>query len=397
MSKSAGLLLASAAEAEGESGEFGEVDSGVGSVQRRKASKLRMGLVLVLSLLSALLFVLAPLSLSLPFAVVALLAPLLTGCDCRHSRTAASGSVSGSSAGGSTSSRSSGSGSATDNGAVVSRQSASMDERQPAAAAAAVTFAESVLAPSNESATTQFSERQHAGRPQVALQVKTEQQQHQAHIAATHDFTGLAEAGSLNRHSGTKVEGDVSSSLNGHTGTALSMVRSEERMSVRKERVLTSRLVVRKVVSTEIVILSVPVRRERLEVETVYVEEPLVLPLTSDDETATKGYVRPLPPLPTDDTTAAAASSAAASFEPSSGDRYNYVGLDEAGQEVIELLLCEERPRIEMDVAAVTRVIVTRVPFPSSQLVEMDLLKERLEYIAPAPSASRPNGLTQLT
>ena len=150
-------------------------------------------------------------------------------------------------------------------------------------------------------------------------------------------------------------------------------------MSVSKERVVTSRLVVRKVVTTEMVIMSVPVRRERLEVETVYEDEPVPVK-SDDDDTGARGYVRPLPPLPLDD---APSASAAKYNEPSFGDTHNFIGVNGSGQEVIELLLCEERPRVEMDVAAVTRVYVTKVPFPSSQLVAMELLKENLHFIPP--------------
>ena len=328
------------------------------STRSRSLTSRRAGFFLVLSLLSALLFALAPLSLSLPFTVVALLAPALTSFDFRRVK-------------GSTVSRS----------GVENSSRAAVPSTLASLSATPLNSTTSAAVQRGQVAVTEVNEVRPA--PQWVEKASLERQRGSANgviIAAEESLTSAACDGSLD-----------SSQRPGE----LSMIRSEERLSVRKERVVTSRLVVRKVVTTEMVILSVPVRRERLEVETVYDEEPKVHDASSmDDDTATKGYVRPLPPLPTDD----ASNASATSSSPSSGDSYNYVGVNESGQEVIELLLCEERPRIEMDVAPVTRVYVTKVPYPSSQIVEATLRKEQLAYIAPQPPLNyRQAGVTEHT
>ena len=350
----------------------------------------RLGFVVPLSILAAILFAVAPLSFSLPFAVVALLAPILTSCDCRHSRPkiAQADNKQSAAAAGNTDQHA-----ATETAIAVQRSEANATFTSAAAS-------EMKAEGGRQQVRVKVEEKQFDGDNDSFSAVSADGTKSAAIRArgsvATGDFGGGS--GSVSGSgigSSTKVE--RVDSIRATAPSELSLVRSEERMSIRKERVVTSRLVVRKVVTTEMVILSVPVRRERLEVETIYVDEPLNATSHTDDSandvTCTTGYVRPLPPLPSDSDETATFTHNTAAMTPSnksSGElsyddceRHNYVGVNDDGHEVLELLLCEERPRIEMDIAAVTRVYVTKVPFPASQLVQMELKKEQLEYIPP--------------
>jgi len=289
---------------------------------------LRSGFV-VLSVVSAIVFAyIAPLSLSMPFTVVALIAPLLTTCDCRHSR-------------------------------------ARLDNEERHAQPARSSSGEGEVTEADEVALDEHEEEQIERNIRPKQRDVQDEQQHDSHNAS-HRAAATTEPAHT-------ASGSVSE---------LSLIRSEERMDVRKERVVTSKLVVRKVVTTEMVWMAVPVRKERLECETVYSDEPTPIhdDNTATHDTATTGHISYQPsPLDTDDIETASLSTG----KLYSGDRHNYVGVNELGQDMIELLLCEERPRIAMDVVPVSRVYVTKVPYQSSQLVEMELLKEHIEYIAP--------------
>ena len=127
------------------------------------------------------------------------------------------------------------------------------------------------------------------------------------------------------------------------------MVRSEEQLSVSKVRRVRERLRIRKVVSTETRLMSVQVQKERVEVQWV--------PVTDGDE------------------------AGEAVGEDSGSDAFNHRSLDEKGQEVVELLVCEERPRVVMEVVPVQRVRVTKVAQTSTQLVGAELKKEHIDYV----------------
>ena len=331
----------------------------------------RLTLFFFLSLLSALLLATAPLSVSLPFSLVALLAPALAGCDCTRSRMKSA---------------------ARDSAELCEEK----DSRHMSAEKAHAWKEDSV------------QRQQRAEKDEVSARMEEQQALYAGSItqrlsAPSTEWAADSSVSGVYAGGRGGVELDSGSSSSAQPVSELTLVRSEEQLVIRKKRVVTSRLVVRKVVSTEMVILSVPVRRERLEVETVYTEveegeEEQEGVVADGQAAAATGYVRPLAPLPSDSdvssplalSPSARLSSAVSSSsdDVSSAHFHNYVGVDSKGQEVIELLLCEERPRIELDIAAVTRVRVTRTAFPSSQLVQTDLRKERIEYIPPQQPAS---------
>ena len=339
MTDSASSLSGKWDDAATDRSQLAEPDDAASMPQPTVLPSLRTSFVVLCFLSAIVLAYVAPLSLSMPFAAVALVAPLLATCDCRHSRVKASES-----------------------------SSSSKHVKQSVATAADGLKEETAVGEAEE--------------PRSEDRWQGEERHGSINGGLSNTLQSAAQASSSVRSSSSSGDTRLDQDSAGNS-SELSLIRSEERLTVRKERVITSRLVVRKVVTTEMVIMSVPVRKERLEVETVYVEEPLVHDADDEDaphsQTATQGYVQFLP----SPQAALSEADAVVYSKTYTGDRHNYVGVNEAGQEVLELLLCEERPRVEMDVTAVSRVYVTKVPTASSQLVKMDLRKEHIEYVAP--------------
>ena len=131
------------------------------------------------------------------------------------------------------------------------------------------------------------------------------------------------------------------------------VVRSEEQMVWSKERFVTERVRLRKVVATEMVTLTVPVRRERIEIDRIPVDGPGVL--VSEQETA-----------------------------------------QSEDEEQFELILCEERPRVVNDIVPVERVRMKKVATTGTQHLEMELRKEHIDYTFTPPDASQQPRLVSL-
>ena len=131
------------------------------------------------------------------------------------------------------------------------------------------------------------------------------------------------------------------------TPTSLSIIRSEEQLSIHKVRRIRQKLLIRKVVYTEPVLMQVDVQKERVEVEWVAVEDGVQSVLNDQG----------------------------------GANAWNRRGVDAQGQEMVELLVCEQRPRVVMDVVPMRRVRVTRVERQSSELVAVDLKKEHIRFV----------------
>jgi stress response protein YsnF len=163
------------------------------------------------------------------------------------------------------------------------------------------------------------------------------------------------------------------SKVGGHLETVAqeTMIRSEEQMKVMKERFVTERVRLRKVVVTEMVTLTVPVRKERVEIERVPVNEPGI-PITVgqslEEDNARKQ--RRLGRKGKTTTTPAVDTAG---------------GMEEEEEEVIELILSEERPRVTNEVVPVERVRLRKLRQVRAQQLAMDVQKEQIEYISPHP------------
>ena len=332
-------------------------DSGVAAASGSHALYGRRMRLSILSILSVpVLFAFAPLELSMPFAVVALAAPLLTTCDCRRDSNRQQRSSSEHTAADANELHNH-THTLPDNTATA--DTTEVDDRrartQHYSAGETVRLGQAAA----RSTTTKLSSSQF--HSQLQPQPQPQPRPH-------------SQARSRSHHSDHTAAAATSAT------SELSVVLAEERLVVRKERLITHKLLVRKVVSTEMVVLSVPVRRERLEVESVQLDTPIVLPDDADEQTAlaASGYVTALPLH-----AKGGGDSAELGRKSLSGDRHNYAGVDATGRSLIELLLCEERPRVSMDVVPVSRVTVTRAAYNSSQLIQTDLRKEHIDYVAP--------------
>ena len=194
------------------------------------------------------------------------------------------------------------------------------------------------------------------------------------------------------------------------------VVRSEEQMVWSKERFVTERVRLRKVVATEMVTLTVPVRRERIEIDRIPVDGPGVL--VSEQETAARmarrnnrrqqrtGAVGPasgtVNPAGTTTTGANTYNNSAATTAGSNNVLSNTAANrdvydDEYDDEQFELVLCEERPRVVNDIVPVERVRMKKLTQVQTQHLEMDLLKEHIDFQAPNKAAAATNSLVTQT
>lgn len=161
------------------------------------------------------------------------------------------------------------------------------------------------------------------------------------------------------------------SKVGGHLETVAqeTIVRSEEQMKVMKERFVTERVRLRKIVATEMVTLTVPVRKERVEIERVPVNEPGI-PVTvgqSLEEEQARQQRRK-----GKSTTTRAADTAG--------------GMEEEEEEVIEMILSEERPRVTNEVIPVERVRLRKLRQVRTQQLAMDVQKEQIDFVSPHPA-----------
>ena len=176
------------------------------------------------------------------------------------------------------------------------------------------------------------------------------------------------------------------------------IVRSEEQMVWKKERFVTERVRLRKVVATEMVTITVPVRRERIEIDRIPVDGPGVL--VSEEETAARLARR----NQRRQQRASAASNSSTNTTNSNSNSYasstgatntlsntaatNDIYDDEYDDEQFELVLCEERPRVVNDIVPVERIRMKKLTQQSTAHLEMDLRKEHIDFAAPDKQAA---------
>ena len=161
------------------------------------------------------------------------------------------------------------------------------------------------------------------------------------------------------------------------------IVRSEEQMRVLKERFVTERVRMRKVVTTEMVTMTVPVRKERIEVERVPVNGPMI-PVTEamSIEEASQRRSRK-------------ASRQQNANNNTAGGRAAQ-DVDDLEEEVFELVLSEERPRVVTDVVPIERVRMRKLRQVNTQNLEMDVRREQIDYAAPQLQPGQQQVVTQV-
>ena len=179
------------------------------------------------------------------------------------------------------------------------------------------------------------------------------------------------------------------------------IVRSEEQMVWKKERFVTERVRLRKVVATEMVTITVPVRRERIEIDRIPVDGPGVL--VSEEETAARLARRNQrrqqrasaasnsstnSTNTTNSNSNSYASSTGATNTLSNTAATNDIYDDEYDDEQFELVLCEERPRVVNDIVPVERIRMKKLTQQSTAHLEMDLRKEHIDFAAPDKQAA---------
>ena len=155
------------------------------------------------------------------------------------------------------------------------------------------------------------------------------------------------------------------------------IIRSEEQMRVMKERFVTERVRLRKVVTTEMVQITVPVRKESVQVEHIAVHGPGIPVSTSESiEEDNRRTQR----------------------RKAKDTRRNVEGgMVEEDEEVIEMILSEERPRVINDVVPIERVRLRKLRQVRSQQLEMDLMREHIDYSAPVQVEGAAGAVTVMT
>ena len=162
------------------------------------------------------------------------------------------------------------------------------------------------------------------------------------------------------------------------------IVRSEEQMRVMKERFVTERVRLRKVVSTEMVTITVPVRKERVEVERIPVDGPGIpisaaQSLEEDERRSQRRKTRNTQQTANANTKTTTNTNTGTSTHTADSARV----VEDEEEESYEMILSEERPRVINDVVPIERVRLRKLRQVSSQQLQMDLLREHIDYAAP--------------
>ena len=160
------------------------------------------------------------------------------------------------------------------------------------------------------------------------------------------------------------------------------IIRSEEQMRITKERFVTERVRLRKVVTTEMVTISVPVRKERVEVQRFPVNGPGI-PVTASqslEEEQRRAQRRQGRANTNTGTSAHAANDARV--------------VEDEEEESFEMILSEERPRVINDVVPIERVRLRKLRQVTAQSLEMDLMREHIDFNAPRTMPGQPQTVT---